>query len=199
MNGTELKTLRQSLFLGVAEAAALHGVGERVYRYWEAGEWAIPDDVAARMEKLDDDADTVADNIADRYKHRTQARLRPPVLFRFACDADLWAMTTRTIFNEYLHGMPAAVYAAGIDRARQDIRRASGEAVRIVTMDRDAYQAWLVERDETDCAGNRAAWAATVTDPPTRARKKAAGEADSASTGSARTDDIQASGERNAT
>lgn len=172
MNGTELKTLRQSLFMSVAEAAKLHQVQERVYRYWEAGEWTVPDDVAARMVELDDAADTIADNIASHAKHRTDNSL-PLVLFRFACDEDLWAMTVRTIFNEYLHGIPASVYSAGIDRARQDIKRDGGGTARIVTMDRAAYHDWLAEAEWHDCTENRARWAATVMDSPTRAKKKA--------------------------
>lgn len=172
MNGTELKTLRQSLFMSTAEAARLHGVNERVYRYWESGAWAVPEDVRQRLEKLDEAADTIADNIADAITNRLEARLPPPALFVFACDEDLWTMTRKTIFNDYLHGIPASVYAAGIDRARQDIKR-SGERVRIVTMDRDAYQAWLDAQGETDSGYNRSAWAATVTDPPTRAKKLA--------------------------
>jgi hypothetical protein len=171
MNATELKTLRQSLFISVAEAAALHQVNERVYRYWESGEWAVPDDVAAKLAKLDDDADSIADAIAEACEHRAD-KTRPVVLFRFACDEDLWAMTTRTTFNEYLHGIPAAVYAAGIDRARQDIKRA-GEVARVVTMDRAAYQDWLADHGATDSGRNRQDWAATVTEPPTRAKKRA--------------------------
>lgn len=169
MNGTELKTLRQSLFLSVAECAKLHQVQERVYRYWESGEWVIPDDVEARMRALDDAADTIADDIASAAKHRPD-KSRPLVLFRYANDDDLQAMTVRTIFNEYLHGLPATVYAAGIDRARQDIKREGG-TMRIVTMDRAAYQAWLRQCGDTDTIESRASWCATVIDPSPRAKK----------------------------
>lgn len=171
MNSTELKTLRQSLFLSVAEAAALHQVRERVYRYWESGEWAIPNDVAARMTRLDDAADTIADNIASANKYRHD-KSRTLVLFRYASDEDLQAMTVRTIFNDYMHDIPAAVYAAGIDRARQDIKR-DGDSVRIVTMDRAAYSAWLAQCGDPDTIESRARWCATVIDPPTRAGKAA--------------------------
>ena len=172
MNGTELKTVRQSLFLSVAEAANINGVRERVYRYWEAGEWVVPDDVAARMDDLDRGADAVAAGCVDAGLRWDRAG-PPLVLFRFACDEDLWAMFVRTERNRYLHGMPANVYAAGLDRARRDLRQC-GRVPRIVTMDRQAYGAWLDDRGDDDNARNRSDWAATVTDPPTRAKRMAA-------------------------
>lgn len=187
MNHTELKTLRQSLFLSVAEAAALHGVGERVYRYWESGDWAVPDDVAARMARLDDAADTVASH--------ENARLigdpsdAPAVLIRFASDADLWAMLPAdTIFTDWRHAMPYTVHAAGIDRARQDMK--GQRPVRVVTMDRAAYAEWLGQQPGpcADGAASRDAWALTVLDPPTRAKRIAQASGEQKST--------QASGEQ---
>jgi len=170
MNGTELKTVRQSLFLSVAEAANINGVRERVYRYWEAGEWVVPDDVAERMDYLDRGADGVAGRVVMAHIDGKYRAANPLVLFRFACDEDFWAMTTRTEKNRYLHDLPANAYAAGLDRARRDLRQCGG-VVRIVTMDRQDYQAWLDARGEDDSARNRSDWAATVTDPPTRAKK----------------------------
>lgn len=176
MNNTELKTLRQSLFLSVAEAAALHHVRERVYRYWESGDWAVPDDVEALMRRLDDDANAVVSNaVAACETAATQGR--PAVLIRFASDEDLQAMTARTIWTENLLEMPASAYAAGIDRARQDLKYTAA-APRLVTMDRAAYQAWLDQHGDVDSGKNRQDWARTVTDPPTRAQKatQASGE-----------------------
>lgn len=180
MNNTELKTLRQSLFLSVAEAAALHQVQERVYRYWEAGDWAVPDDVAARVLKMDDDASYMAGLLYDAHSmDRLNDRTRPVLLMRYASDADVRALAPlgARYVDDPTAKLPVQVHAAGIDRARQMLRE-NGFAVRVVTMDRAAYQAWLDDHDYVDSTLGREAWAATVTDPPTRADKltQASGE-----------------------
>lgn len=168
MNGTELKTLRQSLFLSVAECAALHQVQERVYRYWEKGEWAIPDDVAARMLNLDEYADSIAQAETGLARRLRMFHDGPPcaVLVRFASDADLWAMESSAA------RVPAAVHAAGIDRTRRALT-AEGYAVRVVTLDRAAYTEYRAGPGFTDTPENRTRWARTMTDPPTRAKKSA--------------------------
>lgn len=174
MNGTELKTLRQSLFLSVAECAKLHQVQERVYRYWEAGEWAVPDDVAARMQQLDKDASLIGTITAGVCKiHKPNTVI---ILFRYSSDDDLLEMEG-PIFGDVKSVTPAAVHAAGIDRARQALQR-DRRAVRIVTMDRAAYQEWLDARGARDSGANRETWAATMIDPPPRAKKikQASGE-----------------------
>lgn len=45
MNNLELKAVRQSLGLTVAEAAEMTNVTKRAFQYWEAGKRAVPDDV----------------------------------------------------------------------------------------------------------------------------------------------------------
>lgn len=183
MNGTELKTLRQSLFMSVAEAAALHQVGERVYRYWESGEWAVPDDVAARMMKLDADATYMAELAYDQHSiDRMDDHARPVLLIRFASDADVRALAPIGVryIDDPTATLPATVHAAGIDRARQMLR-SGGFVVRVVTMDRAAYAEWLGKQDGPCADGSvtRQLWAETVIDPPTRAKKirQASGEA----------------------
>lgn len=168
MNATELKTLRQSLFLSVAESAALHQVQERVYRYWEAGEWAVPDDVAARMHSLDEYADSIVQGETGLARRLRMFQVGPPcaVLVRFASDADLWAMESSAA------RVPAAVHAAGIDRTRRAMA-ADGYAVRVVTLDRAAYTEYRAGPGFTDTPENRTRWARTMTDPPTRAKKSA--------------------------
>lgn len=173
MNGTELKTLRQSLWLSQSEAAALHGVGVRVYRYWEAGEWTVPDDVAQRMRELDDALNAMADNAWDVYTDMEQ-RLGVPVevvLLRYDYDEDLWR------YRPDMAGLTANLHAAGIDRTRI-LLEGEGMAVRIAAMRRADYEAWLTEKNLRDDDSSRAAWAATATDPPTRAKKteQASGE-----------------------
>lgn len=173
MNNTELKTLRQSLFLSVAEAAALHGVNERVYRYWESGDWAVPDDVAARVLKLDDDARYMAGLLYDLHSlDRQDDRARPVLLVRYASDADVRAMASLGVVyvDDPTATLPAQVHAAGIDRARQMLRE-NGFTVRVATMDRAAYQAWLDDHEWNDSVWGRELWANTVIDPPTRAKK----------------------------
>lgn len=165
MNGTELKTLRQSLFLSQAECAALHGVKDRVYRYWESGDWVVPDDVAARMRALDAQASRMASEGMIDWNRLRQAHGKPEsiALLRYACDEDLWR-------GRDLGGMPANAHAAAIDRLRQALE-AAGQRVRLVTMNWQDYTDWLADNRRTDNPAWRAAWAGTVTDPPPRAKK----------------------------
>jgi hypothetical protein len=189
VNGIELKTVRQSLFLSVAEAANINGVRERVYRYWEAGEWVVPADVDERMRQLDDIAWRWAVAVSDAHYEQVQsdavafaphnqnepwrAEYRS-ILVRFKSDEDLWHF--RPLMN--LHPgdfarMSADIHAAAVDRARLAIE-ADGGGVRIVLMDRDAYAAWLQENDLRHNDANLRAWAERNTDPPTRAKRIAA-------------------------
>ena len=178
MNGTELKTLRQSLFLSVAECAALHQVQERVYRYLEKGEWAIPDDVAARMEQMDDAASYMGALIYDEasvYTLRTISNPAHPImLIRYSCDADARAMAPLEVrfTDDHRARLPAAVHAAGLDRARQALKE-NGFKPRMVAMDRDAYGEFLAAQDWSDSLTSRDQWARTQTEPPTRAKKSA--------------------------
>lgn len=179
MNGTELKTLRQSLFLSQAECARLHGVKDRVYRYWEGGDWVVPDDVAARMLALDALASRMAAEGVVDWERLCAAHGKPEfiTLLRYACDEDWWRGLGTGIRARTAAGMPANAHAAAIDRFRQALE-AAGQRVRVVTMDWQDYEDWLGENGYTDDSAMRAAWAATVTDPPPRAKKtgQASGE-----------------------
>lgn len=160
MNGTELKTLRQSLWLSLAEAAHINDVRERVYRYWESGDWIVPDDVAERMERLDDTLAGMAGDALRAYRGEPDK-----VLIRYPDDDSLAQFEPR-----YSH-IPAACHAAGLDRIRQRLRGTC--RVRVVTMATEDCTAWLRANGLPQTAENLARWAATVTDPPSRAKKAA--------------------------
>lgn len=160
MNGTELKTLRQSLWLSLAEAAQLNGVRERVYRYWESGDWVVPDDVAARMSALDDALASMAGDALRAYRGEMDK-----VLIRYPDDDSL------ARFEPRFSHLPAACHAAGVDRIRQQLRGAC--RVRVVMMAAEDCAAWLAANELAQTPANLARWAATVTDPPVRAKKAA--------------------------
>lgn len=168
MNATELKTLRKSLWLTREETARMFNVQDRVYRRWETGEWPVPADVEANLHDLDGTLTDMAERALDAYltpvkRHGTHA---DEVLIIYTSDEDL------RHFQPDSKGLSHNLHACGVDRARQRLE-AAGAIVRIVTMDRDAYEEWVEDQGFDDNSATRAAWAATVTDPPTRAKKKA--------------------------
>lgn len=168
MNATELKTYRQSLWLTREAAAKLFNVQDRVYRYWESGDWAIPADVEELLLALDYWLSEFATNAWNAYTTIDQRQDTPisVVLIRYSNDEDLWR------FYPQMTQLTHTLHAAGIDRARQALQHGGAE-VRLVTMERQAYEDWRIEQKMQDSADTRNAWAATVTDPPTRAKKTA--------------------------
>ena len=171
MNGTELNTLRRSLWLSRADAATLFGVNERTLRYWESGDWAVPDDVRDLVRKLDAALNAMADAAWDHYGNLAHLagrdwRAVEAVLLRYADAADLAA-----VYPEFA-GALADCHAAGIDRARI-LLEGEGARVRIVAFKPDAYAAWIADRGMTDDSASRSAWASSVEDAPTRAKRTA--------------------------
>lgn len=166
MNATELKTFRQSLWITREAAARLFNVQDRVYRYWESGDWPIPADVEAKLRALDAALNEIADHAWDVYADLEFRHGKPDqvVLIRYDSDEDLWR------FHPQLTHLTHLLHAVAVDRARQALE-SEGAAVRLVTMDRQAYEDWRTAQNLQDSADTRAAWAATVTDPPTRAKK----------------------------
>lgn len=172
MNATELKTFRQSLWLTRETAARMFNVQDRVYRYWESGDWPIPADVEAVLRNIDRTLADMVDHAGDTYADLLQRHGAPSniVLIRYDSDDDLWR------YHPQMTQLTHTLHAAGVDRARQRLERVA--RVRIVTMDRQAYEDWRAALRLRDGSDTCAAWAATVTDPPTRAKKtgKASGE-----------------------
>lgn len=166
MNATELKTYRQSLWITREEAARMFNVQDRVYRRWESGEWSVPADVADKLRDIDRTLTSMVDQACATYadlllRHATPANL---VLIRYNNDEDLWR------YHPQMTRLSHTLAAVAVDRGRQRLER-EGATVRIVTMDRQAYEDWCVAQNLPDSEDTRAAWAATVTDPPTRAKK----------------------------
>ena len=169
MNGAELNTLRRSLWLSRADAATIFGVNERTLRYWESGDWAVPDDVRDLVRKLDATLNAMADAAWDHYGNLAHLAGRDwrqveAVLLRYTSAADLAAV------HPEFSGPLADCHAAGIDRTRQ-LLEAEGARVRIVGFRPDAYAAWIAEHGMADDSASRAAWAASVEDAPPRAKK----------------------------
>lgn len=173
MNATELKTFRQSLWLTREAAARMFNVQDRVYRYWESGDWPIPADVDATLRDIDRTLTSMVDQACATYvelllRHAAPANV---VLIRYNSDEDMWR------YHPQMTRLSHTLAAVAVDRGRQRLER-EGATVRIVTMDRQAYEDWRAAQNLQDSEATRAVWAATVTDPPTRAKKtkKASGE-----------------------
>lgn len=166
MNATELKTFRQSLWLSREAAARMLNVQDRVYRYWESGDWQIPSDVEAKLRGIDAALNEIADHAWDVYTDIEFRHGKPDhvVLIRYDSDEDLWRYQPQVTHLTHL------LHAVGVDRFRQMLD-SQAATVRIVTMDRQAYEDWRAAQNLQDGEATRAAWAATVTDPPTRAKK----------------------------
>lgn len=167
MNATELKTLRKSLWLTREEASRMFNVQDRVYRRWETGEWPVPADVEAKLHDLDGTLTDMAEHTLRAFTQTMQQYGAPNnvVLITYTSDEDM------RHFQPDSKGLNYNLHACGVDRARQRLE-AAGAIVRIVTMDRDAYEEWVEDQGFDDDSATRDAWAATVTDPLTRARKK---------------------------
>lgn len=166
MNATELKTYRQSLWITREEAARMFNVQDRVYRRWESGEWSVPNDVAEKLRALDRTLTDMVTQACVIYAAVLQRYVVASdlVLIRYNSDEDLWrSQPQMTHLTHTLH-------AVAVDRTRQ-VLESQGGTVRIVAMDRQAYEDWRDAQNLQDGEDTRAAWAATVTDPPTRAKK----------------------------
>lgn len=173
MNATELKTYRQSLWITREEAARMFNVQDRVYRRWESGEWSVPADVADKLRDIDRMLNAIVDLAWDIYTDQERRHGAPIniVLIRYNSDEDLWH------YHPQMTQLTHTLHAVGVDRLRQMLDNQYA-TVRIVTMDRQAYEDWRATQNLPDSEATRGAWAATVTDPPTRAKKtgKASGE-----------------------
>ena len=52
MTAAELRDARQALGLTQAKMAARLGVSHRMYKYWEAGRWPVPETVSLSVKYL---------------------------------------------------------------------------------------------------------------------------------------------------
>ena len=122
MNSATFKTLREACGLNTHDLAKLaispktgQSVGIRTVRYWESGNFHVPQDVVdmvvALDNKLTDDANAfIAGNC-----QTTES------LIRYREDADLWAAVPK------FKGLPVTCHAALINRIRLKLNELSVE------------------------------------------------------------------------
>ena len=152
MTSAELSLILQSLGLSDQQAALIFSVRDRTVRRWKAGDSPIPAEVAAKIGGYDARMESAVRNAVE---HFLEADDRPAAvhLLIYATDAD------------YVRYRPhddtpfAAMHRALVDRLRLALQRLD-QAVRIVEMRPDDYEAWRTAEGLEDREDTRAAWAA---------------------------------------
>lgn len=147
MTGSELKIIRESLGLSAEWMADMSGVSLRSYRYWEASDSIVKQDVADSINKLDTGVDSAVTAALDIV---SSANLERVVLIRYKSEDDLW------LFRKDMNGMPLAIHNAILQRLRKMILNA-GIACFVKWMDRESYLEWLGSREDSEAT--RADWA----------------------------------------
>lgn len=170
MTGAELKTIRESLLLsaqGLAERLAqdrLLPVGNvRTVQRWEEGARPVPEDIAAAVRALD----AAVETMVQRGLGMVRAAVRqsaPVVLLRYESELD----HRRYHPEDARASMTHRLHTAALVRLRRDAE-ALGQVVRIVSMDREAYEAWRFQAGLEDDPGTRAAWGALQLTEPAKA------------------------------
>lgn len=168
MTPAELQTLRQSLFLSEAQAAALGGATPAQLRAWEApGGPPAPAALQRELRRLDGLVEVMARRIAAALAAQLGDSKGPQavetVLLRHADDRDLAALDPEAV--QSLRGdlgLAATLQAAALARCRRLAAEASGGALslRLVWFDAEAYAAWLPDSGLEDGPAARLAWAA---------------------------------------
>jgi DNA-binding transcriptional regulator YiaG len=158
MTPAELKTLREACGLSLPKLAAICGVQERTARYWESGKTTVPADVQARVYHLDAQLTLIAQQAINTVAEVIQRQGSAPAyitLLRYRTDADL----------DHFHPSPTlatchtGTHAAMLYRIYNTLQRQSIPC-RIVYMEPEAYQNWLIATQQTDTEATRSAWAA---------------------------------------
>ena len=161
MTPAEIKTLREGLGLSTKELGYFLGWRLRGRKFggaevedWEAGRAEIPADVVAEVVALDSDIERI---VIETLNHERQARGTETVLIRYESRKDLGRFDSQ--ISERSGPVALQVHCALLLRVSQGLRR-MGRKVRIIYMDRGAYDSWRDAQriDETHAA--RHAWAA---------------------------------------
>lgn len=148
MTGAEFKTIRESLGLSAQALADILGVSqERTIRRWEDGSRAVPVGAAERLLALDQWADTLA---ANGYTVIQGSGAAAVVLLRYETEEDLRHYRPQDAAFPHAN----RVHAAALGR----LRRLAPDAVRLLSMDAGAYEAWRGNRKDSEAL--RAQWAA---------------------------------------
>lgn len=148
MTAAELKTLRESLGLSaqwVAENIA--NCQLRSYQFWEAGERAVPEDVAEQLEELDERFEDLVEGAVSKAE---ESNANEVALIRYKTDEDLWQASPS------MKPLPARAHAALIARTKRDLE-ALGFDTKIVYFDLLKYQEFLKGRKDTPA--RRSEWA----------------------------------------
>lgn len=156
LTGAELQTLREACNLTREELGELAGVAARTIKHWESGRAGVPADVAELVQRLDATIQQAADQGARAIAQAIARQGMAPddvVLIRYR-DADHLAR-----YRPDMAGQPASVHGAIVQRLAATLR-ATGQPVRIVWMDLDAYEAWRTAHALADLETTRASWAA---------------------------------------
>lgn len=157
MTAAEMRTLREALGLPATWLAAQAKVQERTVRHWESGRNAVPDDVAAMLQRIDAAFDTSAGEALRQYADAALSTAGVPqevVLLRYRTDEDLW----RSLPD--MRPLPATAHAAMLYRTWKALA-ARGAAVRMVYLDVEDYEAWRATNGHDDDPSARAEWAAS--------------------------------------
>lgn len=155
MTPAELKTLRESLGLSQQWLADHADVRLRTVQYWEAGNSAVPDDVADMLDRIDLNINRTVQSTVDFIRGIISERGAPECidLVRYRTDGDLHH------YRPDMIPFPASCHAALLARLRRELFK-MGVVSRIVYMNPDDYDAWLVLSGMPDSEGARAEWAA---------------------------------------
>ena len=153
MTGPELKTIREGLGLSVPSLAKLANVQERTVRYWESGKNPVPTDVAALINKIDNEIQKTSDQALLHFidSKTSTNNVKNVVLLRYKTDEDLWQ------YQESFTPLPATCHAAMLNRVRLGIIK-NGGTVQIVFFEPEKYEIWRNKQGLADSAGTRAAW-----------------------------------------
>lgn len=149
----ELKTIREAVGLSVPDLAALAGVQERSVRYWESGRNAVPEEVAALVQSLDDRLQAMACHAVEVVRSLIAQHGAAPesiTLLRYRENADLWH------YMPDFKPLPVTTHGALLARCRAALADLH-VGTRIVYMDPQAYALWLDGR--ADGQALRSEWA----------------------------------------
>lgn len=153
MNPATLQALRRLLFFSRQEAALLvaasdtrpRGVSDRAWRQWEAGEFAVPPDVAQRITRL---AEWRQSAIYAAVKQIAAAPYGSNIALVWYESIDDWSSlpVREPVFWRPQQSVCAALLAEFPGR------------LRLVSFDAPAYSAWLSGREDSETL--RSQWAA---------------------------------------
>lgn len=165
MTGAELKTLRESLSLSAqALAEILHWKGlmkapqDRTIRRWEDGVNPIPDQVGGCIRALDAEVEDMAWRGIEAIEEAIERGQSPRVatFLRYESAEDYRAAYRDLGGQPHPHKTHAAGLARLLHYANDEV---PGVQVRLVSFDREKYEAWRFQEGMEDGPQTRAMWA----------------------------------------